>query len=181
MARESKTKFAILGMLDSAPQCGYDIKKELERSAMFIWNESYGQIYPMLRKMVAAELCEVEVFARDDQPDMKMYTITDKGRDELKRWLSMPADPHPVRNEALLKIYYGAHTTAATTQAHVMRLRDRLAQQLQDMQEQLDRLSEELEDNENVEYWRLALRYGELVNGAIQTWCDEAEAKLDEL
>ena len=65
MARESRTKYAVLGMLNQGPKCGYEIKKELEKSSMFFWNESYGQIYPMLKKLVANGLSTLEVIERD--------------------------------------------------------------------------------------------------------------------
>lgn len=181
MARESKTKYAILGMLNIGPKCGYDIKKELERSAMFFWNESYGQIYPMLKKMVTSELTTIEVIAREDQPDMKIYTITNKGIAELERWLKLPADPHPVRNEAMLKFYFGANTTPAMTQTHIARMRDRVDTQLLEMQNQRDRIDSEMAEDPNALFWQLSLRYGEIMSEAMKTWCDEAEEFVDEL
>lgn len=179
MARESKTKFAILGMLNQGPQCGYDIKKELERSAAFFWNESYGQLYPMLKKIVAQGLATIEVVPREDQPDMKIYTITDKGQEELEHWLKLPADPHPVRNESMLKIYFGANTTPGMVQTHIMRYRDRMVQQLQDIEAQHERLDDI--DQEEALFKKLSLRYGELLSEAIQSWCDEAEKELEKI
>lgn len=181
MARESKTKYAILGMLNMGPRCGYDIKKELERSAMFFWNESYGQIYPMLKKMVTHELTTIEVIARDDQPDMKIYTITNKGVAELERWLKLPADPHPVRNEAMLKFYFGANTSPAMTQTHIARMRDRMEMQLIELQEQHTRIAVDMADEPSALFWQLSIRYGEIVSEAIKTWCDEAEDGISQL
>ncbi len=181
MARESKTKYAILGMLNTGPKCGYDIKKELERSAMFFWNESYGQIYPMLKKMVAKGLTTIEVIAREDQPDMKIYTITEEGVDELERWLKLPADPHPVRNEAMLKVYFGANTTPAMTQTHIVRMRDHVETQLKEMEKHMDRIDADMPDDPNAMFWKLSLRYGEIMSEALKTWCDEAEDAVREL
>ncbi len=178
MARESKTKFAILGMLNQGPKCGYEIKKELEKSATFFWNESYGQIYPMLKRMVREELATIEVIAREDQPDMKIYTISDKGTEELGRWLKLPADPHPVRNESMLKIYFGANTTPGMVKTHITRYRDRMSQQLRDIEDQQEQLDESAEE---ALFKKLSLRYGELLSEAIQTWCDEAEKEISKL
>lgn len=181
MARESKTKYAILGMLNMGPKCGYDIKKELERSAMFFWNESYGQIYPMLKKMVTNELTTIEVIARDDQPDMKIYTITNKGVTELERWLKLPADPHPVRNEAMLKFYFGSNTSPAMTQTHIARMRDRMDTQLIELREQHTRIESEMANDPSELFWQLSIRYGEIVSEAIKTWCDEAEEVVSQI
>ena len=49
--KENKSKYAIMGMLSMGPMSGYDIKKRFEKSLSYFWNESYGQIYPILRKL----------------------------------------------------------------------------------------------------------------------------------
>ncbi len=182
MARESRTKYAVLGMLNLGPKCGYEIKKELEKSSMFFWNESYGQIYPMLKKLVAKDLATLEVVERDEQPDMKVYTITDAGREELARWLRQPADPHPIRNEMLLKVFFGASTSVDMNIAHVERLKDRLVAQKESFHEEREEMLEETsEDDDHLTFWLLAMRYGELMNESQQDWCDETIEKLKEM
>lgn len=179
MARESRTKYAILGMLNLGPKCGYEIKKGLERSSMFFWNESYGQIYPMLKKLVGRGYATLEVVERDEQPDMKVYTITDDGREELAKWLRQPAEPHPVRNEMLLKMFFGAATSTDINIAHVERLKDQLEAQKEGLDKERTMLTDSATDD-NTEFWLLSLRYGELVNDALQSWCTETIQQLRE-
>ncbi|MGH9601902.1 MAG: PadR family transcriptional regulator, partial [Terriglobales bacterium] len=45
------TRFALLGLLSLGPQSGYDLKKRMEQSIAHFWSESYGQIYPTLRRL----------------------------------------------------------------------------------------------------------------------------------
>jgi PadR family transcriptional regulator AphA len=180
MARESRTKYAVLGMLNLSPKCGYEIKKELEKTSMFFWNESYGQIYPMLRKLVQTGLSTIEVIERNEQPDMKVYTITDKGREELARWLRQPAEQHPVRNEMLLKLFFGANTSPDINIAHIERLRDRLGEQDREFERSRQRMATEGESVNHV-FWDLALRYGETVNDAIRVWCADAIKQVETL
>ena len=177
MARESRTKYAVLGLLNLGPKCGYDIKKELEQSSMFFWNESYGQIYPMLKKLVSTQLATLEVVERDDQPDMKVYTITPQGQQELERWLKKPADVYPVRNEMLLKLFFGEAVDRFCNVEHIERLSQALLQQAEDFKHQ-----RELIDSGEASslYLSLTLRYGELVNDAVRQWCKEAQQALDE-
>ena len=54
--KDKKSKYAILGMLSIEPMSGYDIKKEIEESISNFWTESYGQIYPVLKSLVAEKL-----------------------------------------------------------------------------------------------------------------------------
>lgn len=178
MARESRTKYAVLGMLNLGPKCGYEIKKALEKEAMFFWNESYGQIYPMLKKLVRQNLATFEHVEREDQPDMKVYTITQRGREELARWLAQPAEPHPVRDEMLLKLFFGAHNTVGMNIAHVEQLRERLHEQREGFERSREALLDEHLGDAHLEYWLLTLRYGEAMNAAALAWCDEATSRL---
>ncbi len=51
-----KSKYVILGMLARMPLTGYTIKKWLENEYSHFWQESYGQIYPTLKILVAQGL-----------------------------------------------------------------------------------------------------------------------------
>ena len=44
MAKENKSKYAVMGVLSICPASGYDIKKFMECSTSNFWSESYGQI-----------------------------------------------------------------------------------------------------------------------------------------
>jgi len=56
--KENKSKYAIMGMLSMGPVSGYDIKKRFEESLSYFWNESYGQIYPILKKITQTGACD---------------------------------------------------------------------------------------------------------------------------
>ena len=53
MARINKTQYAILGFLSFEPMSGYDIQKLAKESIGYFWQEGYGQIYPVLKKLLA--------------------------------------------------------------------------------------------------------------------------------
>ena len=56
MSSRSTSRYALLGMLSIRPMSGYDIKKLIEASISNFWTESYGQIYPILKTLVAEKL-----------------------------------------------------------------------------------------------------------------------------
>jgi DNA-binding PadR family transcriptional regulator len=117
--RKSRTVYAILGFLNSKPRSGYDIKKAIEKSVGFFWSESYGQIYPMLKKLEAEGLIEK---LKDDPPSSRRrqsYAITDKGRSHLSGWLEEDADYRGYRNELLLKLFFGSTVDTAVSIAHL--------------------------------------------------------------
>ena len=41
----------ILGLLSVRPMSGYDMKRFVDHSTRFFWAASYGQIYPVLRRL----------------------------------------------------------------------------------------------------------------------------------
>ncbi len=52
------TPNALLGLLSLGPMSGYDIRQLISQSIGYFWSESYGQIYPGLKRLAAAGLVE---------------------------------------------------------------------------------------------------------------------------
>ena len=52
------TPNALLGLLSLGPMSGYDIRQLIPRSIGHFWSESYGQIYPGLKRLSAAGFVE---------------------------------------------------------------------------------------------------------------------------
>jgi PadR family transcriptional regulator, regulatory protein AphA len=107
MSRDNKSRYAILGLLSLGPMSGYDIKKTIEASLSNFWSESYGQIYPILKSLVADGLATVSVETQTGKPNRYVYALTRAGQDELERWLHRPAEYEVGRNELLLKLFFG--------------------------------------------------------------------------
>ena len=68
------------------------------------WHESYGHIYPILRRLHRDGLVEKSVEAHDGLPNRHVYSITSDGHAELEEWLRRPVEHTPPRNELLLKV-----------------------------------------------------------------------------
>ena len=123
MPRENKTKYAVLGLLAYAPMSGYDVKRIYAQSLGNFWSESYGHIYPILKRLEDEGLATRSVEHQDGKPDRNVYTITELGREELHRWLAQPLDPHKERVELLLKLFHGWEVGPAVMIEHVKRTR----------------------------------------------------------
>src|SRR2546430_17623984 len=113
MAKENKSKYAVLGVLSRCPGSGYDIKKFMEQSNSNFWNESYGQIYPILKQLVGEGLATTHAEKQKGKPERYIYTLTVKGQQELARWLNESIEYAVERNELLLKLFFGRHTSPA--------------------------------------------------------------------
>jgi len=179
--RETKSKYSILGMLSIAPMSGYDIKKRIEESISNFWTESYGQIYPILKSLVAEKLVTKTVEKGSGKPDRHVYSLTELGRKELQRWLSEGVTPKVERNELLLKLFFGEEVTFGTNIRHIEQYRE-LQQGLLERYRAIEAdIRASYKDDPNLPYWLLTVHYGQHVSQALLNWCDEALVKLDSM
>ncbi len=173
-SRVNRTAFAILGYLTCwGPMSGYDVKKALEGSASNFWAESYGQIYPILKRLDADGLARPVAKNGEGARGKRVYEVTAAGRKALDAWLGEPTEPETVRNEFLLKLFFGKRLGPGV-------LRDRLEDQRRSQRRLLERyetlrrgLESSFPDSEDMPYWRMTLRYGERAARAQMDWCNE--------
>lgn len=183
MARENKTKYALLGLLSWGPMSGYDIKKNIEASLGNFWQEGYGQIYPMLKRLTTDALAARSVKRQEGKPDRHVYTITDQGLDALQQWLTEPVEYQPGRNELLLKLFFGRRTEREGLIAHVQAYQQRcqtLQQKYAGIETHL-RATCEHETHSELPYWLMTLSFGKHESEARLRWCEETLAMLQEL
>ncbi|MBN1882842.1 MAG: PadR family transcriptional regulator [Deltaproteobacteria bacterium] len=102
-------KYAILGLLHYKNMHGYRIKEHIERNFGYMWSINYGQIYPNLKRLEADGLVTKKEIPQENAPDRKLYSLTDKGREEFTRWLSeTPEREMLIRDPFLLRfIFFG--------------------------------------------------------------------------
>jgi len=179
--KKGKTRFAVLGILSYGPMSGYDIKKFYEQSVAGFWSESYGQIYPILKRLAEEELTTRSVHKQKGKPDRHIYAITEKGREELQQWLVEPTDRHIGRHETLLKLMFGKQISLADNIFQIECFRDRQMKDLKEIETLKKRFEHEEVDDANMPFWQLAFSYGEHVNRAYINWAEEAIATLHEM
>lgn len=169
--------YAVLGMLALGPQTGYDIKKLMERSTRYFWNENYGQIYPHLNRLLADGNVTLQVEKQEGRPDRKVYTITEKGRKALADWLSTPLDI-PVtghKNELLLRLFFGSHIPPAIHIGHLETYANKLSEHLRVLESMERQLRDcYAEEEEHLPYWLMTISFGKLQAEALLQWCSES-------
>ena len=84
-------KHTLLGLLAQGSRHGYDLKNTFETLLGGIWPLNIGQVYTTLARLERDGLVESQLVPQDLLPDRRVYTITESGYRELKRWLSEPA------------------------------------------------------------------------------------------
>jgi PadR family transcriptional regulator AphA len=175
----STTPYAVLGLLSIEPMSGYDIRRNLEESLSYFWSESYGQIYPALRKLEAARLIVPVKQAAPDTRRRKLYTLTAAGRARLRTWLSEPPKPQPPRSELLLKLFFGRQAAPGVCAAHLRRLRvqqERLATTLEGVERQL---KTEQRGHPDLQYWLTTVSFGLERAQSLIDWSEYALRALE--
>jgi PadR family transcriptional regulator, regulatory protein AphA len=177
MGTTNRTQFVILGLLTFEPRSGYGLKKEIESSVGYFWQESFGQLYPSLRKLEASGLIEVQAHGSGGR-GKKVYRITEEGRAVLRRWLEEPPEPQPVRNELLLKLFLGGNVSPQILVRHLEEARDHY----RGLSRTYDRIARELDSipeptREDI-LGRLTLSFGLHRVRAGAAWAEEALERL---
>ena len=143
--RRTRTAFAVLGFLAKGAKSGYEIKQDIEERAGHFWNESFGQIYPILKKLTEDGLIEKVDSEETGKRSRQRYAITESGLEELKEWIEEPVEFEVIRSEMMLKLFFGAHVDIDTSlqhledyKSHLLRLQKRIGRSKANLSPQLN-------------------------------------------
>ncbi|HEX5595827.1 MAG TPA: PadR family transcriptional regulator [Micromonosporaceae bacterium] len=82
-----------LGLLESSPRHGYDLKRAYDERFSRDRPLHFGQVYATLSRLLKNGLIEIDGVEPGDGPDRKRYAITEAGVTDVQRWLSQPEKP----------------------------------------------------------------------------------------
>lgn len=195
MAKANKSRYALLGMLALGPASGYQIKRLIEESTANFWQESFGQIYPMLKQLTGEGLATRHSEKQEGKPESNVYTLTAEGRAELLDWLAEPVEEGPERIELLLKLFFGELLPARTNSEHVrhfQEIQQGLLAKYQEIEQFLEQCFLEARDQElsvqellvqekRLKYSVMTVRFGILRTRSHLVWCEETLAVLEEI
>ena len=83
---------AILVSLMERSGSGFELARRFDRSIGYFWSATHQQIYRSLRRMHDVGWLDATVVGQAGRPDKKVYTPTEVGKAELRRWLAAPVD-----------------------------------------------------------------------------------------
>jgi DNA-binding PadR family transcriptional regulator len=117
--RHGKLRLYLLKLLDEAPRHGYEVIRLLQDRFMGIYAPSPGTIYPRL-----ARLEEDGLVTHEEVDGKKIYSITDKGREEIRSRLGDLADLEDELTESLRDV---AREISVDVRETVRTIREELA------------------------------------------------------
>ncbi len=158
-------KHAILGLLNYKEMTGYDIDRTLNSPIAFFWHAQTSQVYKELNALTKHNWVVSETVVQTDKPNKKLFSITEEGRYELKRWLgdTNMEELMKYKNPLLIKIFFSSNIELD----EIMRL---LTQYIKECEAVIMNMNEELpqipayeeaihQENESF-YWGMTMTYG---------------------
>lgn len=179
MANEKKIDCVILGLLSHEELTGYEIKKRMDTALKYFWGASYGSIYPALNDLVHRELATKREDLKSNRNKL-IYTITEKGRDYLKAWLTLPVEKDELRYETLLKLFFGNDQGEKQALIHIEAFEKKVEDELPYLYHAESILRKCLKEDSAHKYYLLTVMFGIKTYQTYLEWCREAKELLAE-
>lgn len=173
MAKNGKSQFAILGMLGLLKKSsGYNLKKHMEATTQYFWKETFSSIYPVLEDLEKQKLIVEVEKTRKNNRNCNVYTLTPKGRNTLKNWLIQPPENMQMRNELMLKLFFGNLVPIEISIEHLEQQKKELENKLSIYQ----KIKNELSNEHSLEslYSLITLVHGIMQASTSLEWCASA-------
>jgi PadR family transcriptional regulator, regulatory protein AphA len=123
-------EYAILGLLSWRSLSGYDLKKMFQDSVALYWSGNNNEIYRTLVNLHKEGQVSMEVQLQENLPARKIYSITEKGRTELRKWLVKTTDLPQIKNTLLIQLAWADQLSAPELDELLTRYEDELTTQL---------------------------------------------------
>ena len=176
--RENRTRYVVLGMLSVAPMSGYALRQAIAGSVGHFWQESFGQLYPTLRRLAAEALVVARPMSGGPGRPGATYAITEKGRRELARWVAQPPVLEPERNEVLLKVFFAGAVDPVVVAQNLAQVGGQLRAHRAELEAIAAAWGERAAGRPEAPFWRLTLEYGLAHLGTALAWLDRAQEVL---
>jgi DNA-binding PadR family transcriptional regulator len=190
--KNSQTAYVILGLLSiEGRQSGYDMRKTIQGSVGYFWGESYGQIYPTLKRLASDGLItprgRVETGraktrrAAQGWGGRQEYTLTAAGHARLREWLALPYREDPPRDEFLLKLFFGREAGPGVAERQVREFQEKNRRVLATIEEIGRMGTAKNAEHPHFRYWILTLEYGVAQIRAALEWSERALETLQQM
>lgn len=94
----------ILGLLNRAPMTGYEIKKIIQSAPYMYWSGNNNQIYKSFAELLDEAYVTKEVHHQDGAPSKNIYSITEDGLSEFRKWMLSVTEEPSFKKQFLIKL-----------------------------------------------------------------------------
>ncbi|OYS49448.1 PadR family transcriptional regulator [Limosilactobacillus reuteri] len=94
-------------ILRNKPRTGYEINDILQNQISYFYDGTYGMIYPTLKKLEKEEKVKKETVIQEDKPNKNIFSITDKGVEEIRIYIESDKVEEVFKSDFLMKLFFG--------------------------------------------------------------------------
>ncbi len=177
---------ALLGMLSLRPMSGYEIRQAIEGSIGNFWRESYGQIYPTLKRAgrrrawPRRRLSGEEAGRRGPCAGRTRYALTAEGRKRLRSVAEDALDrAGSAQRDAAEDLLCGAGVTGGWLGGRWRPLRSGTVRELERFAGIRRWLKKERAGHPDRPYWEMTLEFGRAESEAYVRWSERMLGRLD--
>lgn len=178
-------RHAVLASLLEGEAAGYELSKRFDVSVANFWSATPQQLYRELERLESEGFVQGRLVEQTRRPNKRVFSLTQRGRDELHAFIAQHTRPAALRDDLLVKLQ-------AADAGDLVAVRKAFEERLQQAQEKLalyDRLRDALLDGSSEgAHLRTAERVGPyltLMGGRMYEqqnirWCAAVLTSLDE-
>lgn len=177
-------KHGILGLLNYGSMTGYDIVHIFKDSLSYFWQAQTSQIYRELQTIKKNGWATDETVAQDGKPDKKVFTITENGKEELKRWLTEDTVSLEMRSPLMMKTFFRGEFSLDENIDFFERLQNdsyAFAYKMSVTPPDTDKYAKLINDPMKALYWKMTMEYGVMYSKMYRQWIENCIKQLEEL
>lgn len=178
-------KHGLLGLLNYGSMTGYELDKAFKASLSFFWQAKTSQIYRELDAMEGNGWLSSQRVIQSEKPNKRVYTITEDGKEELFKWLSLPetdiSNAMSVKSAFLMRVFFAGEMSKEKSLEMLRTYREKCLESSKELGAAYGAISEYkgTVDDTKSKYWEMSVLYGESFFGAGLNWADKAIAILE--
>ncbi len=177
-------KHGILGLLGYGDMTGYEIKNVFEDSLSHFWQAQTSQIYRELQALEKNGWITSTRVPQDGKPDKNVISITDGGREELKKWLDEETESSMIRNPMLMKTFFRGECSIDENIEYFKHLPEQECRVKSD-REEIEKMSEEyknsVDDPLKALYWKFTIDFGVMYGKMVREWSENCVKELEKI
>ncbi|HOV14512.1 MAG TPA: PadR family transcriptional regulator [Spirochaetota bacterium] len=175
-------KHALLGIIDIWNLSGYELSKYFSKSVNLYWHATHVQIYKTLESLNNEGFIGHEVVEQINVPNKKVYHITDKGKNELKRWLKDETELPSFKETFLLKLSFVASLEIEDILNILKAYKNKLMQRIDELNMGQPSENVSFARNDKEKYiWKMILKRGQSYYHHELEWLNELISGLEKI
>ena len=177
-------KHGILGLLNYGSMTGYDIVRIFKDSLSYFWQAQTSQIYRELQTIKKNGWATDETVLQNSKPDKKIFTITESGKEELKRWLTKDSVEFELRSPLMMKVFFRGELSVEENIEYFKSLvkeNNDFDCKMYAAPPETEKYAGLIDDSMKAIYWKMTVEYGIMYSKMHRQWLENCIRRLEEL